>query len=48
MKLLLTTISAALLVGYASYREAYFNDVWNNSGGPETNEYQPEEFRWAA
>ena len=49
-RLLITTIAAVVLVGCASYREAYFNDMWNNSGGRETNEYeyQPGEFRWAA
>ena len=46
--LLLTTFAALLLVECASYREAYFNDMWNKSGGRETNEYEPEEFRWAA
>ena len=46
--LLLTTIVAVLLVGCASYREAYFNDMWNKSSGREANEYEPEGFRWAA
>ena len=46
--LLLTTIAAVLLVGCASYREAYFNDMWNKSSGREANEYEQEGFRWAA
>jgi hypothetical protein len=31
----------ATLSGCASYREAYFNDMWNESGEQETNEYSP-------
>ena len=46
--LLFTTIAAVLLVGCASYREAYFNDMWNKSGGRETNEYEPDAYPWAA
>ena len=46
--LLLTTITTVVLVGCASYREAYFNDMWNKSSGREANEYEPEGFRWAA
>ena len=46
--LLLTTIAAVVLVGCTSYREAYFNDMWNKSSGREANEYEQEGFRWAA
>ena len=38
----------ASLSGCASYREAYFNDMWNKSSGREANEYEQEGFRWAA
>ena len=37
--LLITTIAAVVLVGCASFREA-----WNEPAG---NEYEPEGFRWA-